>query len=196
MAAGDIYRLSMVGDWSAVESAVITSHVRFKSPGATPDGAAELFKANLLALLGPKQSNTWAWRYVNWLSENLLPVRSGVYTTGFPVLGTLVSESLPYTVAAVVSLRTQYAGRSYRGRMYLPAVTEADSVAGRLSIAWVNAVQTYFEDLLANCGGSGSNADYEWGVYSRKLAVFTPYLAAIVREVPGTVRRRRPGVGT
>lgn len=197
MAAGDIYRLSMVGDYSATEVSVVTAHVRFKSPGATPDGASALFKANLLDVLKTYVAPTYNWRYINWLSANLTPPRSGSYTTGFPVAGTQSSsgDPVPYTCAVVVSLRTNYAGRSYRGRMYLPGLTEGQSAGGRVGQTQVNAWQTVFEDLLANCGGAGSNPDYEWGVWSRSLSVFTPYLSAIVREVPGTIRRRRQGVG-
>lgn len=195
MAANDIWRLSMVGDWSATEQAVVTAHVKFLSGAATFDGAAAYFKTNLLDLLKTLQSNGWNWRYVNGITVNVNPPQSGTYITGFPLTGTQASDSLPYTTALVTSLRTNYAGRSYRGRMYIPALSENSNAAGRCIQATVNSVQTYFEDLVAALGYGGSNADYQWGVYSRLLSQFYPFTAPVVREVWGTVRRRRPGVG-
>lgn len=42
-----------------------------------------------------------------------------------PTLGTGVTDALPHQIAAVVTLRTAKAGRSFRGRTYLPGFDEA-----------------------------------------------------------------------
>lgn len=47
------------------------------------------------------------------------------YTTGLPIAGTDTGELLAGQIAILASLRTAQIGRSYRGRMYLPAPTEA-----------------------------------------------------------------------
>lgn len=195
MAAGDIYRLSMLGDYGPAIVTVVTAHVKFLSGTATVDGACAYFVTNLLNLLKTKQANVFYWRQINALSVNLTPPVSSQYTTGLPLQGTQASDALPSPNALVVTLRTQYAGRSYRGRQYIPGLAEGLSTGSIEDGATVSAIQTYYDDLVAGIGAGGSSTDYQWGVYSRKVPVFTPITSTLVRSTLGTQRRRRPGVG-
>lgn len=54
------------------------------------------------------------------------PVEATITTdsTGLPIAGTSAGDPLPMENATLVSLRTGNIGRSYRGRMYLPAVSD------------------------------------------------------------------------
>jgi hypothetical protein len=44
-------------------------------------------------------------------------------------------------------------------------------------------------------GEGGTDGDWQWVVYSRLLNVGTPVRSVVVRANPGTIRRRRQGVG-
>jgi hypothetical protein len=195
MAAGDIHRISIVGDWSGTDLAVNTFHFRMKSSGGTPAGAVAYLVTQWVSLIKGYQSNTFTWRYANVISVNRTPPVSSIINTGFPQVGAVATDTLPYQVALVCSLRTQYAGRSYRGRLYVPAITEAQNTAGRFTSTITSAFETYLADMLAGVGSGGSNADYEWGCWSQKLTQFNPYVSDVVREVPGIIRRRRIGTG-
>lgn len=196
MATGDVWRLSSQGDISNAGLFIVTNHVRFKSPGATFAGAAALFKVNLLDLLKTYQHTSWNWRQINGNTVNVTPPQAQIYTTGFPSAGTQPGDLLPWQCACCVKLATVYAGRSYRGRNFIPGLPESQAQAGSTwTTAMINAFQTYYEDFLANIGGAGSNPDYEWVVWSRKLLTYTPILSAAVRGIVRNQRRRMPDYG-
>lgn len=195
MAVNDVWRLSMIGSHTGSEIAVITMHVRMKSANGEPEGACNILATNLLDNLKTKQATTFRWDRIVCLSRNLAPPQSVEYTTGFPKAGTVGLEELPHQVGVVVTSKTAYAGRSYRGRHYLPAFTESEMTAGILETATYTAVQGYYDALVGLIGSAGSNSDYTWVVWSDKLNIATPVTQAIVRTVPGVVRRRRVGVG-
>ena len=195
MAIGDVWRMSLIGSHSGTELAVMTMHIKFKTGSATFAGASAYLKTNLLDLLKTKQANTFRWDEIRGLTVNTTPPRADLYNTGFPLAGAVVNEEPPHQVAAVVSTKTLYAGRSYRGRNYIPALPETSWTGGLLTVADGNAIQTYYDDLVAALGNSGSNADYMWVVWSEKLQADNGIVDTIVRDVPGVIRRRRIGVG-
>lgn len=195
MAEGDVWRLSLIGSHSGTELAVMTMHIRMKTGSGTFAGACAYLKTNLLDLLKTKEATTFRWDEIRGLTVNTNPPLADLYNTGFPLAGTLAVEEPPHQVAAVVSTKTAYAGRSYRGRNYIPALPETAYAAGLLDSTVGNALQTYYDDLVAGIGASGSNADYMWVVWSEKLQAANGITDTIVRDVPGVIRRRRVGVG-
>ena len=196
MAQGDVWRLTLIGSYGGTEQAMMTMHVLMKSGSGTFAGAAAYITTNLIQLLKTKQSNAFRWDEIRGLTVNTSPPRAELYNTGFPIAGTLASDPNVHQVALIVSTKTYYAGRSYRGRNYIPATTEVAVTAGLFDNATVDAVQVYYDDLVAALGGTGANPDYQWGVWSEKLQAFNAIADTIVRNIPGVVRRRRVGVGS
>jgi len=195
MAAGEVWRLSLIGSHTGTELAVMTMHIKMKTGAGTFAGACAYLKTNLLDLLKTKQATTFRWDEIRGLTVNTTPPRADLYNTGFPLGGAIGTEEPPHQIAAVVSTKTLYAGRSYRGRNYIPALPEAAWTQGLLESGNGNAIQTYYDDLVAAIGNSGSNADYMWVVWSEKLQASNGIVDTIVRDVPGVIRRRRVGVG-
>jgi hypothetical protein len=195
MAAGDVWRLSLIGSHSGTELAVMTMHIEFKTANSSFAGACAYLKTNLLDLLKTYQATTFRWDEIRGLTVNTSPPRADLYNTAFPIAGTVAVEETAHQVAAVVSTKTLYAGRSYRGRNYIPALTETAWVGGLLAGATGNAIQTYYDDLVAAIGQTGANADYKWVVWSKRLVAGNGITDTIVRDVPGVIRRRRVGVG-
>jgi hypothetical protein len=62
------------------------------------------------------------------------------------------TDSLPPEVSEVITLRTTSRGRSYRGRIYLPAWVEADSNNGLLFAADITAVLTNYTGFATALG--------------------------------------------
>ncbi len=195
MATNDVWRLSCIGSHAGTELAVITMHIRMKTNVGTFDGAAAYIKTNLLDLLKTKEDNGFRWDKIVGLTRNTTPKVSGEYSTGFPLQGTVVAEGTPRQAAIVVTHKTAYAGRSYRGRHYIPSLSIEELTGELWNAATVSGIQTYYDDLVAALGSGGANPDYEWVVWSDKLDVATPVTQAIVRNNPGVIRRRRIGVG-
>lgn len=195
MAVGDVWRMSLIGSHSGTELGVMTMHIRMKTSNGTFAGAAAYLKTNLLDLLKTQQGTAWRWDEIRGLTVNTSPPMADLYNTGFPLTGQAATELVPYQVAIVVSTKTAYAGRSYRGRNYIPGMTEASFTAGLVTSATGNSIQTYYDDLVAALGASGANVDYMWVVWSEKLQSYNGITDTIVRDVPGVIRRRRVGVG-
>lgn len=195
MAVNDVWRLSLVGSHAGTDLGICTMHIRMKTGVGTFAGAAAYLKTNLLDLVKGQQTGTFRWDSINGLLVNTTPKQSASYATGFPIAVTGAGDPLPHQSALVVTVKTAYAGRSYRGRNYWPAFSENATTSGTFTVATVNAMQQYYDDLVAALGSGGSNADYEWVVWSEKLSTGTAVTEAIVRNNPGVIRRRRIGVG-
>lgn len=196
MAIGDIYRFSLQGDWGGSDQAYVTLHFKALSVGATPANLASALTAGFVTSLLPFLANVFTWRQWNYLSRNLVPPLSGFSTAGMPKACTQASDALPHQTSLVVTFRTAYAGRSFRGRMYLPAPTESENATGAvLDNTSATNLQAVFTTLVNTYGSGGSDPDWQLGIYSQKLAQFNPVTTSVVRTNWGTQRRRRIGVG-
>lgn len=119
--------------------------------------------------------------------------------SGGPVAGTLAGDLLPPQTALCITLRTAQAGRSFRGRVYLPGFGEGVNTAtgaasgGGASIAFVSGVKT-------NLITSG----LDLGVLSRpapdaippRAGFITTVTSVVCRDLVWDTQRRRaiPGV--
>lgn len=104
--------------------------------------------------------------------------------TGAAVAGTANTGLLPPQVAFVITLRTAQAGRSFRGRVYLPGYDEAVNTAtGTLSASTssVNFVAAIQSALITN----GLNL----GVLSRPAPLASPPRSGFITVVTSVVAR-------
>lgn len=68
--------------------------------------------------------------------------------TGAPAVGVVVSETLPPQTALCVTLRTQFSGKSARGRVYVYGFTEAQNDPnGQATTAAVNAATAFITGI-------------------------------------------------
>lgn len=120
-------------------------------------------------------------------------------TSGLPLAGTLSSPALPNNVSCVITKRTVFRGRSYRGRIYMAGITEADVtnniVAGARLTSWLDAwaiarsmVTTGLEWTM------GVVSRFEGGS-PRAEGILTPVLGFTSDGVVDSQRRRLPGRG-
>lgn len=117
------------------------------------------------------------------------------------VAGSASGDPLPLASSVVVTLRTALAGRSYRGRVYLPGATEANNTStGTISTAAQLAADDFITRLDAvTLQGTecvlairSAIADKE----ARDPAIVTPVTSHTVRDAVWDVQRRRgyPGI--
>jgi hypothetical protein len=121
--------------------------------------------------------------------------------------GVTGSEATANQVAGIISWRTGYAGRRRRGRTFMPAVPEDRLNAGRLTadlltlryLNFANAALQVTVDavvyqlcILSDPSGHlpGSPSGDQIPAEASDVTSF------IIRDVPGTIRRRRIGVGS
>lgn len=121
------------------------------------------------------------------------------YVTGFPKTGALTGASMPNNVACVVTKRTPLRGRSFRGRIYMPGLTEdnvtANAIAGSLVTAYIsfwNACLSFpltaDEALLCVVSRQSNNAPRTTGL----ATVVTHFTCDGIID---SQRRRLPGRG-
>jgi hypothetical protein len=117
------------------------------------------------------------------------------HVTGLPLTGTEVAEETPASVTLVASHRTAKTGRSFRGRTYLPGLTEQNVGGNTVDSALQTAVGDYF-DALATALAVTDTELVVYSLYSegtaRTTPVATPITSQIVNLRVDTQRRRLP----
>lgn len=108
--------------------------------------------------------------------------------------GNVVTPPLPKQVSGLITLRTDFAGRRYRGRTYVPFPGEIDSdgVEGRPTanyVARLDILGNFWSSVLAiaNGGDTASGVPVLW---HEGLVVGTPITADNGRPYWATQRRR------
>lgn len=121
--------------------------------------------------------------------------------------GVTGSEATANQVAGIISWRTGYAGRRYRGRTFMPAVPEDRLNAGRLStdlltlryLNFANAAMAVTVDAVVHtlCILSDPSGHLPGSPSGGQLpAEAIDVTSYVIRDIPGTIRRRRIGVGS
>lgn len=116
-----------------------------------------------------------------------------------PMFGTAVGDKLSNATAAVYTLRTAKAGKSYRGRVYLP-IDGAGARTGdtqAYSTAAYNAGDAFLAAIKTGIDGNATLAgQFHLAVLSRELLLSTIVVDIVSRSpVFGSQRRRIPKRG-
>jgi len=154
-----------------------------------------------LAVLEPAVASFWG----ALLSDNAFYMATKLQIT-FPILrphrynntsatpGSVAGDVLPSQVAGLIKLTTNRAGKSYRGRCYIPFPSEADNTAaGNPSAGYktnLQALADTFFDVLSPNDGAGNGVDLLPIIYSRELDVSTPVEERLAETNWATQRRR------
>lgn len=111
-----------------------------------------------------------------------------------PIQGLAGGESLPYQIAATLSLRTAQSGRIGRGRLYFGGLTIAQINGNDLEPAAVADWIDMFDDWKVTAGSQG----FTWSVASRFFngqprvqGVTFPITSTSMDSTPRTQRRRQ-----
>lgn len=147
MPAGDVYQ------WTAYvsfgdQTAVLRRYYQVPENGESGTGATQaLMVANLDSLLGPPlkalMSGSATYKGSGICRIWPRPQTRTTYITSGAGDGTVVGDQMPRMVCGLVSLRTFFAGRKYRGRMYVPFAAEADNAPpGKPSTSYLTRLDT------------------------------------------------------
>jgi hypothetical protein len=90
-------------------------------------------------------------------------------------------------LSAIVKLSTLLRGRSHRGRIYTPLVSEAAATGGFINVATVAVMGAAWATTLTNLNADG----WPLQVASYKLATATSVQSTFVESAAGTQRRRQ-----
>lgn len=151
---------------------------------------ANVLPTALRALMSSQSSITSIRAEFIGADGKLVQVAENVFLT--PKLGT-GTITKPLTTAVVSSLRTGRAGRSYRGRLYWPALAVTlETANARLAdtncVALAGEVATFLKAVGTAAPGSLNMGPV---VVSQTLGVATKITSISVGDIPDTQRRRR-----
>lgn len=191
MALGDCYRVSIVG---TINNVVIvnTFHVVQES------GLIGTVEGDIASVWGSSpRTNYLTLKPTTYTLQKMsvIKVSGGAPEGGDVALtgaGTRSGDVLPYQTAAVITLKTGIPGRRYRGRMYIGPLTEGDQNNGILNTTALTNLNSYMGALMSSFG---SGDQFRLAVWSKKNLSYNFVTSYISRDIMGTIRRRRPGVG-
>jgi len=109
-------------------------------------------------------SRDWSTVAVHARAQNV-PNGFVVDVAAGPTIGGVDVEAAPNNVAACISFRTGIAGRSFRGRNYIPSVPNSMITLNTLDATWMSNMALVYGGLLA--GGTVLPGGWIWGVLSR-----------------------------
>lgn len=112
-----------------------------------------------------------------------------LYTTGLPIMGTVTTLGNQPQDAILVSLRTPFIGRSYRGRNYLPPPADTKLAGpGQLTSGVAQDIATQFNDMIIS---EFAALDHPVVVWSPLLSVPSEVTTLKVDRFIRTQRRRQ-----
>jgi hypothetical protein len=129
-------------------------------------------------------------RHVDTIATPLDGVSAGAIVDSEAV-GTDGNPSVPDQVALIVTLRTALAGRAFRGRIYVPGMSNQDVDADPSQ--WKTGPVSDMQGAMEAFKSDLATGDATWGVLSRSQSAMTPITAVSVRRYITTQRRRLRG---
>lgn len=126
-----------------------------------------------------------------YYANNVPPASLVAESAGAPIVGAAAAQHAPQ-VCIVASLRTNQAGRSYRGRLYVPyralRIESTGLVEPQGQQVAANFANGMKNTVLSACAAVGITAS--WVVWSPTLKVGTPITSILVGNQCDTQRRR------
>lgn len=180
------------------------------SAGGDMGGLSDAIKTTLYDVVKNGNPATWLLNDIT-ISEQVVGGGAQLITT-YNTAGANANPGGSVVDAACIKLGTGLAGRSHRGRQYVPICAQGIVVDGSIIGLHAGNLQAAYNAFLAIYGASGTDTDYTWGIWSRKLgdildpvthritgynvaAGFFPMTVTHLDTVARVQRRRELGVG-
>jgi len=199
MAIGDIYEVAIVG---AQTGSVIVSTLNYRTTISIGPKLNEMLALaeQIHDVVVPELAGlcseqlTWDTIRIRDVHDNTAGVDRSVAISGVGI-----SQAMPKQISALVNWYTGFIGRSARGRLYLPAVEEAQWDGDAWVSTYLAGITDFAETIrsltvLAFPDPLDSFA-WEHVVYSDLLDLAREVISFGVSPNPATQRRRKSGVG-
>jgi hypothetical protein len=162
--------------------------------------AASLMRGWWFASIMPNLSEDYIFREVFIKDLSIEAGDEASDATGYGIQGSTAFPALPGNVTFAVSFRTGKAGRSFRGRNYLPGIPSNEVSGDQISPSTAAGYAGMYEALLTALVGS----DFTWVVLSRvadgvlrAAGLSTDVISVISTDVIlDSMRRRLSGRGS
>lgn len=196
MAINDVFRLTVVLKQTGTDNQIINNFC-FRQMAVTifdtpEEDLVQAFRgeAETEYLTATNQAFELEKYQVTPLPLNELSYEYAPLTTK---VGTDNGNLMPPSTAGLISWKTAKAGRSGKGRTFLPPPGDGKNDDGIPTTAYRNTVASAFANALIGMASASPlvYASYELGIWSTKLQEFNPVTSFIVRPYWANVRSRR-----
>lgn len=195
MAVNDIYQVNMVGRLHGQQTINVFHYIETTTPAGSAEAAlAQGFGAGVASEVKNAASVEWELEKISVQQIRPLPPLLPVEDASAAGPGAVAGESLPTSVAAVVTKRTGLAGRAYRGRSYFAGVPQSQEVDSQLSSAALLLWQDVADQMAQPISVAPSGA-FDPIVYHRALGTGNVIVSGLARPVLRNQRRRQVGKG-
>lgn len=167
--------------------------------GATDAQIATQLDAVFFPVMKPLISTLTTYRGVGVRKRFPLPLGSLSSTIANLAAGTGSASLLPRQVSGIITARTALAGKSYRGRLYIPFPGTGD-LDGTILAKPIASYQTRLNALGAallpgfTAGVGGNTNSFAPVIFSKKLSASTP-ITQFLGQLLWATQRRRGGFG-
>jgi hypothetical protein len=175
-------------NWIDTDSGLNATNVmHFRKASADAEDVANTIDGNVVAgMWGVTRQHA----HVHTLEVTPLDGSGATFTflTGDPAKwsgGDSPGDAIPQ-MAAIIKLVTSKRGRSYRGRVFIPWVTESNQTAGKIAGAAVTSLQSAWTTFVSDMDGDSC----QLVIASYALATAEDVTAILAESFSGTQRRR------
>lgn len=203
MAENSVYRLAVENTFTGNDQIINVFHYKQVAVGGAQPGATELGDEWIADVLPAYRALLSGRITVLGLTiREVTGTEEAEFTVNQNGLLESAADITPLQTAPLISWRTGVAGRSFRGRTYLPPIPETHQDAGNLNSTYVGLMEDFAE--AAKVIENAVTVDlFQLGIWStvednapRVPPVFTPVTAYVIRSVTGGQNRRRQGRGS
>jgi len=170
-------------------------HYREVVTGTGPAGLnlAQDIATVIIPLMKPLQSSDLVHESVVVQKIYPLPPSNPITNVTAAGPGTDIGNALPTSVALVITKRTNFAGRKYRGRVFVCGIPEDTEVQSAIAPGKVAAFQALADSLALNKGTSGWT--YSPVIWHRSTKTNDDVTSCLIRPNIRNQRRRQVGRG-
>lgn len=164
----------------------IVNVVGIKAPGISADAVAGAVLGAWKTTSGPLTLLTNAYQLIEVKAMSLSSADGAVYAAAATGTGQAAGSLSTNAACALVTYGAGTRSKSTKGRMYFGPLTEnAVNTDGR---TLANAAS--FTTAFTNFKNALNNANYQWGIVSRKNSSFSPIVSINTQPIIATQRRR------
>lgn len=189
---GNGVRAALIGTYDGQE-VVNVLHFKSKDDSCVFADFTTAIEA-LLTSIKAQFCNAMTWTNIRYTTLDVIPE---IAEANITQVGTAVTDGLPGLAPLVLSWRSQFSGRRYRGRSYLSGLPENNVTRGVITQASQDTLQTAVNTWLGTYGLGGSHAKVMFCIYSRvigqEITGLNGVATALVRTAIGSMRSRRFG---
>jgi hypothetical protein len=196
MAVNDIHQV-VVRQLLHSQTILNVLHYRVSVDGgaATPSDLATLITNNVIPQFKQCQSNELT--HVDIVVQKIwpLPPFVPIFSAVAAGAGSIAQNSLPTSMTAVITKRTAFAGRKYRGRVFVcgvPITLELDSQITAAGLILYNNLAAVLDDAQTSALGANAWVPIIW---HRVPKTFDTVVSADARPILRNQRRRQVGKG-